>query len=195
MIAAFWDDMKTSSSGDVFYKAFPEGCQNDNCEYIVIEWSDMRTEDNNSEEDFQAILYNGSDTPTGDGEIKVQYKEFNNTSNGYYPEGENPQHGCYVTIGIENKFSNEGLQYTFNNQYAPGASVLSDQTAIFITSQSPFVFYGDVNGDEILNVLDVVLLLGMILGDNEPDDIGDMNQDGILNVLDVVLLVGAILNN
>ena len=195
MIAAFWDDMKTSSSGDVFYKSFPPGCQNDNCEYIVIEWSDMRTEDNNSEEDFQAILYNGSDTPTGDGEIKVQYKEFNNTSNGYYPEGDRPDHGCYVTIGIENKFSNEGLQYTFNNQYAPGASVLSDQTAIFITTQSPFVFYGDVNGDEILNVLDVVLLLGMILGDSDPDDIGDMNQDGILNVLDVVLLVGIILNN
>ena len=26
MLAAFWDDMKTTSSGDVFYKEFPEGC-------------------------------------------------------------------------------------------------------------------------------------------------------------------------
>jgi len=194
MIAAFWDDMKTSSGGDVFYKAFPDGCQSNDCEYVVIEWSDMRTRDNNSDEDFQAILYNGSDTPTGDGEIKIQYKTFNNTSNGYYPEGDRPDHGCYATIGIENKYSNEGLQYTFNNQYPRGASRLSDETAIFITTQSPFIFYGDVNGDEILNVLDAVLLLSMILGQSELDYIGDMNQDGILNVLDVVILVGLILN-
>ena len=86
------------------------------------------------------------------------------------------------------------MQYTFNNQYPRGASRLSDETAIFITTQSPFVFYGDVNGDEILNVLDAVLLLSMILGQSELDYIGDMNQDGILNVLDVVILVGLILN-
>ena len=82
MLAAFWDDMKTSSSGDVFYQMFPEGCNTfslqDECDYVVIEWSDMRTQDGNSEEDFQVILYAGNDTPTGDGEIKVQYKEFNN---------------------------------------------------------------------------------------------------------------------
>ena len=197
MIAAFWDDMKTSSSGDVFYKAFPDGCENLDieCEYVVIEWSDMRTQDNNSDEDFQAILYNGSDTPTGDGEIKIQYKTFNNTSNGYYPEGDRPDHGCYTTIGIENKYSNEGLQYTFNNEYPRGAARLSDQSAIFITTQSPFVLYGDLNEDELLNVLDVVLLLAMILDQAEPDYIGDMNQDGILNVLDVVILVSSILDN
>mgnify|MGYP006154562231 CR=1 FL=1 len=195
MIAAFWDDMKTSSGGDVFYKAFPDGCQDNDCEYIVIEWSDMRTEDNNSDEDFQAILYNGSDTPTGDSEIKIQYKTFNNTSNGYYPEGDRPDHGCYSTIGIENKYSNEALQYTFNNEYPPGASRLTNESAIFITTQSPFIFYGDVNGDEMLNVLDIVLLLSMILNQIESDYVGDMNQDGVLNVLDVVILVGSILDN
>ena len=56
-------------------------------------------------------------------------------------------------------------------------------------------FYGDINGDEILNVLDIVLLLGMILGQTEPDYVGDMNQDGILNVLDIVVLVGLILED
>jgi hypothetical protein len=155
----------------------------------------MRTEDNNSDEDFQAILYNGSDTPTGDSEIKIQYKTFNNTSNGYYPEGDRPHHGCYSTIGIENKYSNEALQYTFNNEYPPGASRLTNESAIFITTQSPFIFYGDINGDEMLNVLDVVLLLSMILNQIESDYVGDMNQDGVLNVLDVVILVGSILDN
>ena len=193
MIAAFWDDMKTTSSGDVFVSSSYD-VNEDGLNDFIVEWSDMRTEDNNSEEDFQVILYAGNDTPSGDGEIKVQYKEFNNTSNGYYPEGDRPQHGCYVTIGIENKYGNEGLQYTYNNQYPRGASTLEDESAIFITTQSPFVFYGDINSDEILNVLDIVLLVGMILGNSEADFIGDMNQDGILNVLDVVLLVGIVLN-
>ena len=193
MLAAFWDDMKTTSSGDVFYASYDEN--NDGLEDLIIEWSDMRTQDNNSEEDFQVILYQGNNSETGDGEIKVQYKEFNNTSNGYYPEGGTPQHGCYVTIGLENKYGNEGLEYTFNNVYSQGASVLGDRTAIFITTTSPFVLYGDVNGDEILNILDVVILVNMVLGGNAQDSVGDMNQDGILNILDVVILVGIVLGN
>ena len=193
MLAAFWDDMKTTSSGDVFYASYDEN--NDGLEDLIIEWSDMRTQDNNSEEDFQVILYQGNNSETGDGEIKVQYKEFNNTSNGYYPEGGTPQHGCYVTIGLENKYANEGLEYTFNNIYSQGASVLGDRTAIFITTTSPFVLYGDVNGDEILNILDVVILVNMVLGGAAQDTVGDMNQDGILNILDVVILVGIVLGN
>ena len=165
---------------------------NDGLEDVIIEWSDMKTEDNNSEEDFQIILYQGNNSETGDGEMKIQYKEFNNTSNGYYPEGGTPQHGCYVTIGIENKYANQGLEYTFNNQYSPGAANLSDGTAIFITTTSPIILYGDVNGDEILNVLDVVILVNMVL-DGINSNIGDMNQDGILNILDVVILVGIVL--
>ena len=153
----------------------------------------MKTYDGNSEEDFQVILYQGNNSSTGDGEIKIQYKEFNNTSDGYYPEGGAPQHGCYATIGIENKYANQGLQYTFNNQYSAGASVLSDGEAIFITTTPPFIFYGDINGDEILNVLDIVILVNMILGGIAQDMIGDMNQDEILNILDVVILVGIVL--
>ena len=191
MVAAFWDDMKTTSSGDVFYASYDEN--NDGLEDFIIEWSDMKTYDGNSEEDFQVILYQGNNSDTGDGEIKIQYKEFNNTSDGYYPEGGAPQHGCYATIGIENKYANQGLQYTFNNQYSAGASVLSDGEAIFITTTPPFIFYGDVNGDEILNVLDIVILVNMVLGGVAQDMIGDMNQDEILNILDVVILVGIVL--
>ena len=52
---------------------------------------------------------------------------------------------------------------------------------------------GDLNGDGINNVLDVVSLVNCVLGDGCEVCAGDMNQDGILNVLDVVLLVNAIL--
>jgi predicted lipoprotein with Yx(FWY)xxD motif len=53
---------------------------------------------------------------------------------------------------------------------------------------------GDLTGDGILNVLDVVALVNIVLGYGEPVDAGDLNGDGILNVLDVVMLVNIILN-
>ena len=52
---------------------------------------------------------------------------------------------------------------------------------------------GDINGDEVLNVLDVILVVNMALGNAEIDLNGDMNNDSGINVLDVVLLVNLIL--
>ena len=57
---------------------------------------------------------------------------------------------------------------------------------------------GDINGDQNLNVLDVVLTVNNVLcldGGDCYDACADMNEDGILNVLDVVLLVNAVLNS
>ena len=53
---------------------------------------------------------------------------------------------------------------------------------------------GDINADGIPNVLDIVLLVNLVLGGNEPpSDCSDVNGDGILNVLDIVLLVNIVL--
>jgi len=129
MIAAFWDDLKTTSSGDVFRFSDPNG------EFFIIEWSGMRTQNNNHVETLQIILYNVAMSPYGDGEIKIQYKEFNNTSSGNFG-GYTPIHGGYSTIGIEDHMSAGGLQYTFNNEYPVAAAELEDESAIFITTQS-----------------------------------------------------------
>ena len=192
MIAAFWDDMKTQQGGDVFYKIIDV---NPGQQSIIIEWSDMRTYDNNSEEDFQVILSSNSNSETGDGDIKIQYKTFNNTSDGYYPEGGTPTHGCYATIGIENKYGNEGLQYTYNNQYPPAASPLFNGKALLITTQTPdFSTLGDINNDDLLNVLDVVLLVNLVI-DGDYNQNGDMNGDQVLNVLDIVVLVNSVISD
>jgi hypothetical protein len=54
---------------------------------------------------------------------------------------------------------------------------------------------GDTNGDNALNVLDVVLLVNIILDANSSgSECSDVNGDGAFNVLDVVLLVNLILN-
>ena len=53
---------------------------------------------------------------------------------------------------------------------------------------------GDINGDGILNILDLVSLVNLVLS-NEYINTGDLNEDGALNILDVVLLASMILNN
>ena len=58
---------------------------------------------------------------------------------------------------------------------------------------------GDVNCDNAIDILDIVMLVGYILGNNDLDDVGhsvaDFNQDGLINILDVVQLVSEILND
>ena len=54
---------------------------------------------------------------------------------------------------------------------------------------------GDLNQDDTINILDVILIVNIILGDMEYDVLGDMNSDNIINILDVISLVNIILNN
>ena len=53
---------------------------------------------------------------------------------------------------------------------------------------------GDINNDSILNVLDVVVMVNIALGQAEYTECADMNIDGLVNVLDVVQLVNLILS-
>ena len=54
---------------------------------------------------------------------------------------------------------------------------------------------GDVNYDGFLNVLDVVSIVNMILGNDTVDLIADMNGDGGLNIQDIILLMNIILTD
>ena len=56
---------------------------------------------------------------------------------------------------------------------------------------------GDINGDDILNVSDIVIMVSNILGNstitNEQLSCSDINEDGIINVSDIVLVIAIIL--
>ena len=58
---------------------------------------------------------------------------------------------------------------------------------------------GDINGDSVNNILDIVTLVNFVLGteiaDNCQLEFGDINQDGILNILDIIQVVNIILGN
>lgn len=62
----------------------------------------------------------------------------------------------------------------------------------------PSYTLGDVNGDDMINVTDVVSVIAYILGDHSSDFIfpaGDINEDGVINVTDVVSIIDIILNS
>ena len=50
-----------------------------------------------------------------------------------------------------------------------------------------------INGDNILNISDLIIIIDFILSDIY-DENGDMNQDGGLNIQDITLLLNEILD-
>ena len=170
MVAVFWDDLMTTNGAEIhsYYDS-----QND---HFIVQWSDMRTFTDNDLQTFQIILYNsGAFTSTGDDEMKLQYKVFNNTSEGEYPvgnEGGPVIHGQYSTIGIEDQTGNIGLEYTYNNQYPLAASPLSNQSALFITTRQPQIY-----AQPSLAISDN--LIDIILGFEEQEDVNlTLTNDG-----------------
>ena len=192
MIAVFWDDLNTTTSGGRVYKWYDELNHQ-----FIIQWSHLRTYDNNSLENFQLILKDSQHyfTPTGDGEIVMQYADFNNTSTGNYGWGQ--VHGNYCTIGLEDQSETIGLEYTFNNTYPISAMPLEDSTAILFTTRGANILQrGDINQDGLLNITDVLTLVDFV----QSSDTGglnpylaDVNADEIINFLDMISIVREIM--
>jgi hypothetical protein len=125
MVGVFWDDLydneffmgKILFYHDVFQHRF------------IIEWDSISHNAFSStpiKEYFQAILLNPEyyTTTTGDGDIIVQYRSVTDISS--------------CTVGIENQTQDVGLQYVYNENYDPTASVLTDGLAIRFTTEPPF---------------------------------------------------------
>lgn len=54
-------------------------------------------------------------------------------------------------------------------------------------------YIGDINGDNQLNIQDIVMLINHILNDNEFIESGDLNFDDGINILDVITMVNIII--
>jgi len=52
---------------------------------------------------------------------------------------------------------------------------------------------GDLNQDDMLNILDIIIMVNIILELDDYESLADMNEDGIVNILDVITLINAIL--
>ena len=58
---------------------------------------------------------------------------------------------------------------------------------------------GDVNQDGTVNILDIILLVNIILGYYEANELelwlADLNSDGAINILDIIAIANIILNS
>ncbi len=123
-ISPFWDDLQISSSGS--YGVFT---WNDTTEHrFVIAWNHATNRNTSAIETFEMVIYDPAFYPTmtGDAEMLFQYNAIVN----------NDAEENYSTVGIENWPETDGIQYTFNNMYGPGAATLAAGRAIRITTNS-----------------------------------------------------------
>ena len=111
-----------------------------------------------------------------------------------------------VGINIENPF-----QISFSENLTDSEVIF---TLYFISNVDGYIEYnqtlpitlsitenpiltGDLNQDSIINILDVVQLVNIILGNSIASDYqnlaGDINQDGGLNIQDIIILINSIL--
>ena len=82
--------------------------------------------------------------------------------------------------------------------FAPSTRATSQSSINIPVTLNISILNGDVNQDEIVDVLDLVRIVAIILGNYSPTEIeyllSDLNDDGIVDVLDVVTIVNMILN-
>tara|TARA_B100000579_G_scaffold357724_1_gene313803 strand:- start:1787 stop:4015 length:2229 start_codon:yes stop_codon:yes gene_type:complete len=79
-----------------------------------------------------------------------------------------------------------------------GYNAIPKIDTVFVGNSCSGYVSGDMNGDSIINIQDIVLLVNIVLGEASPSDcqvdFGDLNSDGVFNILDVVSLVSIILD-
>ena len=146
-------------------------------------------------------------------ELNMVYSRTHDENGNRLPLSINNTQNREVPIGYNLFRDNSFIDFTENTWYLdndilPSTTYCYDLTAVYEDYQSLHtddvcieteglpVDPGDLNIDGSLDVLDIVILVNMILGIEDPDyAIGDMDQDGVLTVLDVILLINTILDN
>ena len=113
---------------------------------------------------------------------------FSNTQSGAYRL---PNGNTLITVTNENDFFEVSLDGEV--QWDPSFSTQCARALKYGFNYFEDDILGDINGDNGINVLDVILLVNYIL-DNSFNELGDINGDDVLNVLDIVDLINIILN-
>ncbi len=126
LIAPYWDDLEYSGNNGVFQYRDTDNHR------LIIEWKNCTHARTGSYQSFQMIIYDPDyyPTPTGDSEILFQYQTVNNDDD----DSDSQRPGLYCTVGFQNLENSDGLQYTFDNHYHPGAAILQAERAIKVTT-------------------------------------------------------------
>ena len=121
----------------------------------------------------------------------------------YQPSSSGPS--PWVNVSYPVLEGNHTFKWTYSKDGGGGSTDCTntgcDDAAFIDDIQFPTVnsdfnnVVGDINGDEIVNVLDVIQLVNMALGSQDINySTADLNNDGIVNVLDIVMVVNLALD-
>ena len=122
-ISPFWDDMWINGSHYGVYTWYDPANHK-----FYIEWLKMTHRNTSAFETFQMVITDPAYYPTltGDSEIYFIYKDINNTDTGE----------AYSSVGFENWEQTSGLEFTYENYYAPGATTLADNVVIRVSTNT-----------------------------------------------------------
>ena len=101
---------------------------------------------------------------------------------------------CYTVRALEGGI----YEYMVKAIYTDGTeSVWSNIQHVTLTGNGDEPLQGDVNGDGVVNIADVTVLIDYLLG-NVPEDFdtiaADVNDDGLINIADVTALIDLLLD-
>ena len=65
---------------------------------------------------------------------------------------------------------------------------------IFYPPNNLNVLLGDLNFDQIINVVDIISIVNIITLSLDYNYLADLNDDGIINVIDIIAVVNMIIN-
>ena len=110
----------------------------------------------------------------------------------------------YPSLPVRAQFSPYGLDHylvilDYNGNYIDHIDVFSlgnsekSQIRSILEEYYQQSIIGDVNGDSVINIQDIVLTVNLVMS-GEYNSAADLNSDGVTNVLDIVQIVNIILN-
>jgi hypothetical protein len=100
-----------------------------------------------------------------------------------------------ITLNINSNGIGDGV---YNAYFILGTNAVENLYVNIPISLTIAMNLGDINQDDIIDVLDLVKVVAIILGSYDPTELeyilADLNEDGLVDVLDVVVIVNIILN-
>ena len=112
-------------------------------------------------------------------------------------EGAGSGHGfAAYPYGEVQEYALNWLKYqVLGNQESCESLLLTPQSSsqYFVNIECSESVTGDINGDLVVNIQDIILTINLILSNGYNDSV-DINSDGAVDILDIVQLVNIILN-
>ena len=109
-------------------------------------------------------------------------------------DGDTHQDGVIDILDMEK--TRDLILWDENGQWHEGYTLSESENESWIIIEHQEPIPGDMNGDGILTVSDITILINLLLnsGENYYSNLADMNSDGVFNISDVTLLISSVLN-